>query len=129
MGEARLLGDALAWSAVGLVPFRFVMLQLRVFYALREGRTPTLINVFMVGTKVVLVLLAEANLHGNAAVISLNVSTSASYVVGAVVGHFLLRRRMGPLGFRTVGIGVAQVGLACVAGGLAAYGLVAWCAG
>jgi putative peptidoglycan lipid II flippase len=129
IGDARLIGDALAWSAFGLVPFAFVMLQLRVFYALREGRTPTLINIFMVGTKVVLVLLAEANLHGNAAVISLNVSTSASYVVGAVVGHFLLRRRMGPLGFRTVAIGVAQVGLACVAGGLAAYGLVAWCAG
>ena len=103
IGSARLIGDALAWSAFGLVPFAFVMLQLRVFYALRDGRTPTLINVCMVATKVVLVLLAQANLHGNAAVIALNVSTSASYVVGAVVGHVLLRRRMGPLGFRAIG--------------------------
>jgi putative peptidoglycan lipid II flippase len=127
IGSARLIGDALAWSAFGLVPFAFVMLQLRVFYALREGRTPTLINICMVSTKVLLVVLAQANLHGNAAVIALNVSTSASYVVGAVVGHVLLRRRMGPLGFRSIGGNVAQAAVACLAGGVAAYAVLAAC--
>src|SRR6201999_67943 len=97
ISDARLIGTSLAWCAFGLVPFAFVMLQLRVFYAMKDGRTPTLINAFMVLTKVALVVLAEANLHGDAAVIALNVSTSASYVVGAIVGHLLLRRRLGPL--------------------------------
>ena len=110
ISDARIIGNALAWSAFGLVPFAFVMLQLRVFYALQDGRTPTLINVFMVGTKVLLAVLAEANLHGDAAVIALNVSTSASYVVGAVIGQILLRRRLGPLGFRTVGRGTGPDG-------------------
>jgi putative peptidoglycan lipid II flippase len=81
----------------------------------------------MVGTKVVLVVLAQANLHGNAAVIALNVSTSASYVVGAGVGHVLLRRRMGPLGFRAIGGAIAQTALACAAGGVAAYAVLVWC--
>ena len=124
IGDARLIGVALAWSAFGLVPFAFVMLQLRVFYAMKDGRTPTLINIFMVGSKVVLVVVAEQILHGDAAVIALNVSTSASYVVGAVIGHFLLRRRMGGLGFRAVGGALTRIGLASLVGGLAAYGLV-----
>ena len=37
---ARLIGTALAASAFGLFPFALVMLQLRVFYAMRDGRTP-----------------------------------------------------------------------------------------
>jgi putative peptidoglycan lipid II flippase len=129
ISDARLIGDALAWSAFGLVPFAFVMLQLRVFYALQDGRTPTLINIFMVATKVLLVVLAQANLHGNTAVIALNVSTSASYVVGAVVGHILLRRRMGPLGFSAVASVIARATLACAAGGLAALAILLWCHG
>jgi putative peptidoglycan lipid II flippase len=126
ISDARLIGDALAWSAFGLVPFAFVMLQLRVFYALQDGRTPALINVFMVATKVLLVVLAEMNLHGDAAVIALNVSTSASYVVGAVVGHVLLRRRMGHLGFGAVARTSLQAGLASVVGGVVAYGVLVW---
>ena len=39
--EARLVGTTLAWAAFGLLPFAFVMLQLRVFYAMRDARTPT----------------------------------------------------------------------------------------
>ncbi len=79
----RLIGIALAVSAFGLFPFAMVMLQLRVFYAMRDGKTPTLINVFMVGTKVVLVLIAVHVFDTPARIAeSLTVATSASYVVG-----------------------------------------------
>ncbi|MFN2517771.1 MAG: murein biosynthesis integral membrane protein MurJ, partial [Jatrophihabitantaceae bacterium] len=115
LGGARLIGSTLALSAFGLVPFAIVMLQLRVFYALRDGRTPTLINVFMVGTKVVLVLVTDAifrapsgtnvNVHPSIPAVEwLNISTSLSYVVGAVVGHILLTRRLGRLGMRSVAV-------------------------
>jgi putative peptidoglycan lipid II flippase len=122
--DARLIGVALAWSAFGLVPFAFVMLQLRVFYAMKDGRTPTLINIFMVATKVVLVIVGEQVLHGDAAVIALNVSTSASYVIGAIIGHILLRRRMGPLGFGPVLNAVTKIGVASAVGGVVAFGFV-----
>ena len=56
---ARLIGTALAASAFGLFPFAMVMLQLRVFYAMRDGRTPTLINACMVGSKVAIVLVSR----------------------------------------------------------------------
>src|SRR5580693_7571738 len=64
IADARQYGVNLALAAFGLLPFAIVMLQLRVFYALREGRTPTLINVFMVGTKVLMVVLAAESLTG-----------------------------------------------------------------
>ncbi len=122
---ARLIGTALAISAFGLFPFALVMLQLRVFYAMRDGRTPTVINVFVVGTKVVLVLVATATLHGSAHIAeALTTATSLSYVVGAVVGHVTLTRKLGHLGFARVARTSAQVAAASTVGALVALAIV-----
>ncbi|HEU5265494.1 MAG TPA: murein biosynthesis integral membrane protein MurJ [Jatrophihabitans sp.] len=134
---ARLIGSALAWSAFGLFPFALVMLQLRVFYAMRDGRTPTLINVFMVATKIALVLIAneafqapagtDINVHPSTAAVEwLNTSTSLSYVVGAVAGHVLLSRRLGRLGFRRVLRTFAEIAVVSTLAALAAWGVVVW---
>jgi putative peptidoglycan lipid II flippase len=131
-GGARLIGSALAWSAFGLFPFALVMLQLRVFYAMRDGRTPTLINALMVGTKVVLVIMsneiyrapkgADVATHPSThAVEWLNISTSLSYVVGAIAGHILLTRRLGRLGFRRVLRTVVQIAVASAIAAAAAW--------
>jgi len=138
--EARVLGSALALSAFGLVFFAIVMLQLRVFYAMRDGRTPTYINIFMVATKVALVLITNAAygfprstradpLPSVAAVEWLNIATSVSFVVGAVVGHVLLSRRLGHLGYRSVAITAGRILLASAVGALAAWAIVAGCHG
>jgi putative peptidoglycan lipid II flippase len=121
---ARLIGTALAASAFGLFPFALVMLQLRVFYAMRDGRTPTLINVFMVGSKVAIVLVCANLFHDPAQIaVALTTATSASYVVGAVVGHVKLSRRLGHLGFSDVATTVLRVGIASAVGGLAAFAI------
>jgi putative peptidoglycan lipid II flippase len=117
LADARQIGVVLALGAFGLLPFAMVMLQMRVFYANRDARTPTLINVFMVTTKIVLVLIASQTLSGPHVIESLSVATSTSYVVGAYVGYLLLRRRYGNLGFRTV---ASTVGRACVASAVGA---------
>ncbi len=122
--NARLVGIALASAAFGLLPFALVMLQQRVFYAMRDARTPTFINIAMVATKVVLVLAASQLLHGRWIIISLTVSTSLSYLIGCVVGHLLLRRRFGGLGFRTVARSVSWVAMAAAAAGVAALAVV-----
>jgi len=135
VGGAHLIGSSLAWSAFGLYPFALVMLQLRVFYAMRDGRTPTVINAFMVATKVALVLVTNAmyhappgtdvNLHPSVTAVQwLNISTSLSYVIGAVVGHVVLTRQLGHLGLRPVVRTVVQIGLASAAGALAAWAAV-----
>jgi putative peptidoglycan lipid II flippase len=122
--EARLIGTTLALAAFGLLPFALVMLQMRVFYAMRDARTPTLINVCMVATKVGLVLIVAEVAHGDHVVEALNVATSVSYVVGAVLGYYLLTRRFGPLGFSRVLRTIVRVGIASIAGGAVALGAV-----
>jgi putative peptidoglycan lipid II flippase len=119
---ARLIGTALAASAFGLFPFALVMLQLRVFYAMRDGRTPALINAFMVGTKIAIVLVCSKVFDAPADIaVSLTVATSASYVVGALVGHVSLTRRLGHLGFRGVADTVVRVTVASVIGAAVAF--------
>ncbi|WP_407670664.1 murein biosynthesis integral membrane protein MurJ [Nocardia suismassiliense] len=119
---AGLIGTAIASSAFGLAPFALVMLQMRVFYAHNNTRTPTLINVAMVVTKVAVVACSVTVFSDGAVVVMLSVASSLSYVVGAIMGHVLLRRRYGLLGFSTVAVTFTRViwatagaGWSCVA--------------
>ncbi|MCW2525708.1 MAG: Integral rane protein MviN [Pseudonocardiales bacterium] len=114
--DSRYVGEVLAFSAFGLLPFALVMLQLRVFYATRDARTPTLINAFMVATKVVVILVYYYVVGGRSVLIVLAFSTSLSYLVGAIVGHVLLTRRFGRLGFGEVAMTVGRVGGATIGG-------------
>jgi putative peptidoglycan lipid II flippase len=138
IADAELLGSSLALSAFGLFPFALVMLQLRVFYAMRDGKTPTVINIFMVAVKIALVLTTSAvfaapagtdiDLHPSVhAVEWLNISTSLSYVLGAVIGHVLLTRRLGRLGFSQVVRTLVRISIPSLAGALAAYAVVRAC--
>jgi putative peptidoglycan lipid II flippase len=124
LSGARLVGIALAAGAFGLLPFALVMLQQRVFYAMRDARTPTGINVAMVGTKIVLLLLASLALHGRALIIALTVSTSLSYLAGMVTGQYLLRRRFGRLGFRPVLRTIGLIAVAAICGAVCALAVV-----
>jgi putative peptidoglycan lipid II flippase len=91
---------------------------------MRDGRTPTLINLCMVAVKVAIVLVC-ANLFDDPAkvAVALTTATSASYVVGALVGHVALTRRLGRLGFARVLSTVARVTVASALAAAAAFGV------
>ncbi|HEU0086945.1 MAG TPA: murein biosynthesis integral membrane protein MurJ [Pseudonocardiaceae bacterium] len=95
--DAERLGLALAVSAFGLLPYAVTMLQLRVFYALADARTPTMINAAMVAVKVPLLLACPVLLDPAAVVLGLTAVNSLSYLAGAVVGQVWLGRRLGQL--------------------------------
>jgi putative peptidoglycan lipid II flippase len=76
----------------------------------------------MVLAKIILVLLAREVFSGDAQVIALNVSTSLSYVLGAVLGHVLLTRRFGRLGFLAVTRIVGRIAIAAAIAGVVAWG-------
>jgi len=125
VGEAREVGTVLAVSAFGLVPFAITMLQLRVFYAIKDARTPTLVNVAMVAVKIVLSLGVATVLPDRHVVAGLAVATSVSYVVGAVLGEALLRRRLGHLDTRRLLRASGGVLVLSVLAGLAAWAVLA----
>ncbi len=126
---AAQLGAALSVSAFGLLPFGITMLQARVFYALTDSRTPTLIQLGTVAVKIPLMLLASALLPARDVVLGLTAANSASFLVGAVLGQLLLRRRLGRIPTRRVLGGVARSLLAALLAGLLAYAAVRLAAG
>lgn len=117
--SADLLGSTLSYSAFTLIPYALVLLHLRVFYAREEAWTPTFIIAGITGTKVVLsylaIYFASAPSH---VVILLGAANGCGFISGAVIGGFLLRRKLGPLGTREVmrtciwAIGSSLVGVA-----------------
>jgi putative peptidoglycan lipid II flippase len=122
---ARQVGVVLAASAFGLVPFAITMLQLRVFYAVQDARTPTLINVGMVAGKIVLCAIVALALPDRQVVTGLAVATSLSYVIGVLIGNRLLRQRFGRLGGRDVVRTTVRITVFSIAGGLAAWAMAA----
>jgi len=121
---ATLLGTALAVSAFGLLPFALTMLQLRVFYALTDSRTPTLIQLFTVAVKIPLLLLCPVFLAPGDVVLGLAAANSVSFVAGAVLGQVLLRRRLGRIPTGAVLTTIGRTLLASVVAVLIAYGVV-----
>ncbi len=95
--DARRLGDALAFSAFGILPYALVMLQLRVFYAMKDARTPTLIMIVMTLVKIPLLYLCRDQLKPEHVVIGVLLVNSLTFVVGAVLGQMWLWVRLGRL--------------------------------
>ena len=56
LDESLVLGATLAALIFGLVPFAVTLVQMRVFYAMKDARTPTLINAIMVAVRVPLLI-------------------------------------------------------------------------
>ncbi|MBE9376328.1 murein biosynthesis integral membrane protein MurJ [Saccharopolyspora sp. HNM0983] len=123
-------GDRLGWTlaaaALGIVPFAITMLQLRAFYAMKDARTPTWINVIMVAVRSGLCYLVLALATADDLVVGVAAAMSVSFLLGAVVGQLWLRTRLGRLETRRTIIGVLRallasaIGCACSAAAVAA---------
>ncbi|SNR75790.1 putative peptidoglycan lipid II flippase [Blastococcus mobilis] len=116
--QAAGIGTALAIGAFGLLPMAVTLLQLRVFYAMKDARTPTLIQIGMVAVRVPLLLAVPAVVGPDLVVAGLMLVTSITYVVGWVIGDVALRRRLGGLRTReTFGPVLRMAAAALIAGG------------
>ena len=122
--DARTVGFALALNAIGLVPFAMTLLHMRVFYALKDARTPTLINLIMLAVRTPVAILVSAIVAPEDVVPALGAVNALSFCVGAVVGQSLLRRKFGYLDtWRILRVSAVVCALAAAGAG-AAYGLV-----
>jgi putative peptidoglycan lipid II flippase len=92
--DAHLTGQVLVAFGVGLVPFSAFQMQLRAWLAMRDSRTPMLVNIAATAVNLGLdvVLYETLPLHDKA--IGLAAGYSASYVVGTVILAVKLRRRI-----------------------------------
>ncbi|WP_082860427.1 murein biosynthesis integral membrane protein MurJ [Alloactinosynnema sp. L-07] len=121
LDDAQRLGTALAFSAFGLLPYALVMLQLRVFYAMKDARTPTLIMIVMTAVKIPLLYMCGALVSPAQVVVGVMLVNSLTFVVGAVLGQMWLWVRLGNLHSKKVIAVIAKSVAAGVAGILAAW--------
>ncbi|MGY1718190.1 murein biosynthesis integral membrane protein MurJ [Blastococcus sp. SYSU DS0552] len=116
--EAQAIGTALAVGAFGLLPMAVTLLQLRVFYAMKDARTPTLIQIGMVAVRVPLLVLVPVVVEPELVVAGLMLVTSLTYVAGWVIGDLALRRRFGGLRTRETFTPLARIAAVSVVAGL-----------
>ncbi len=95
--EARYIGEVFGAFCVGLLPFMFTQLQLRVFYSFRENKTPAILGIVMLIVGVIGDLVALQVLSPTRTVVGLAFAYDLVALSGAILAWPLLLRRVGSL--------------------------------
>jgi putative peptidoglycan lipid II flippase len=111
--STSLLVPVLMVFVLGLVPFSTFQLILRAFYALQDTRTTFRVNLVSVGVNVVVDLLLFNLLPLRWKIPGLALGHATSYTVGSALLLYLMSRRIGGLGGRSI---LAAVGRMLAAG-------------
>lgn len=118
--DTTLTAAALGFSALAVLPNYLALLVTRAFLALQDQRIPMwlgLINAFL-NLGLNLLLIGPFGLAG------VTLSTALTWVVVTLVGWWLLRRRLGALGVLSLVRPLVIMGLASLACGLVAWGVM-----
>lgn len=113
--ETRAIAGVLAAMLLGLLPFGWLYLVNRVYYAYEDARTPFLFQVVVTVLATIFNLIAFT-VPPSATGIWVGVGQTVSNAVGAVLGFVVLRRRIGPLGLAGTVRQHVRLGLASAAG-------------
>jgi putative peptidoglycan lipid II flippase len=112
VASARYLGEIFAVFSLGLLPYMIFQLQLRVFYAMHDSRTPALIGLAAMTMNIGANLLALAILPPRLVVAGLGVGFGLANLTGAVIAWRVLSRRIGGLDGHTVASSLVRMHLA-----------------
>ncbi|MBO4204500.1 murein biosynthesis integral membrane protein MurJ [Micromonospora echinofusca] len=99
-------------AAIGLVPFAISQLFTFAFYALPDTRTPALINIPVVGLRVLVQIGLFAAFSATFAASGMMIGNAVSYVAAAVLSAWLLRGRVGRIGLGQIMATMGKVLLA-----------------
>lgn len=95
--SARYLGEVFAVFSLGLLPYMLFQLLLRVFYAMRDSRTPALIGVATMAVNIAANLTALAILPPRHVVAGLGAGFGLANLAGTIAAWWVLSRRIGGL--------------------------------
>jgi murein biosynthesis integral membrane protein MurJ len=116
IASARYVGEIFAVFSLGLLPYMLFQLQLRVFYAMHDSRTPALISVATMAINITANLVALAVLPPQHVVAGLGAGFGVANLVGAVIAWRVLSRRVGGLDGRRVGSALVRMNAAAIPG-------------
>jgi putative peptidoglycan lipid II flippase len=111
---AHATGWVIAVAGLGLVPFAISQLQLFAFYAMPDTKTPALVNLPVVAVRIVVDLLLFVILPATWVAAGLMGGNTISFVLAAMLGYWLLRRRVGALGLSAILSTIGRLAAAAV---------------
>ena len=92
--EARYMGLVFAVFCLGLLPYMIFQLQLRVFYALHDSKTPAFIGLVTMTVNIVANVIALHMLPPDRVVAGLGAGFGLANLVGMVISWRILTRRL-----------------------------------
>jgi putative peptidoglycan lipid II flippase len=116
IASARYVGEIFAVFSLGLLPFTLFQLQLRVFYAMHDSRTPALISVITMAINITANLVALAVLPPQHVVAGLGAGFGLASLTGSTIAWWVLSRRIGGLDGRRVGAALLRMNAAAIPG-------------
>ncbi len=119
--DAQQTGTVIALAGIGLVPYAISQMQLFAFYAMREQKTAALVSLPMAGVRIALNVLFYVVLPLSVVTASLMVANTVSYVVAAVIGYVILRRKVGLLGLTEMFRALGRLALAALIAAVPTY--------
>lgn len=126
--SVSLTGGVLFFYLIGVMGFGFRDFMNRSFHAIQDTRTPFLVACMVVGLNIVLNLILRVFMGAR----GLALATSIASYCGLVTMFFLLRRRLGLLGFKQIAPELGKIllsALGCAAACLVMRGLLPDAAG
>jgi putative peptidoglycan lipid II flippase len=115
IASARYLGEIFAVFSLGLLPYMVFQLQLRVFYAMHDSRTPALIGLVAMAVNIGANVVALHVLRPQQVVAGLGVGFGLANLTGAVIAWLVLSRRIGGLDGARVASSLVRMHLASLA--------------
>jgi putative peptidoglycan lipid II flippase len=119
------LGNVLFATMFGLIPFGFVFMFQRAFYALEDTRTPFVFTTIQIATHIVGSTILFFTMTSEFLVMSLAGLTSATILIQALAAYLFLRARIGRIGAPPKGEALSlRVQVAALVTALVGYGMI-----
>lgn len=115
------LGNVLIALIVGLLPFSFVFMMQRAFYALEDTRTPFIFTSVQIALHITGSITMSYLVPDEWLVVGLSLLTSTTVTVQALIAYNLLRRRIGSLKGQHIFTGTGYFAIAGVVAGVVGY--------
>ena len=118
------LGNVLVALIIGLLPFSFVFMMQRAFYALEDTRTPFIFTCVQIALHITGSLTLLNVMPKQWLVVGLSLLTSITVTVQAVLAYSLLRKRIGSLKGQHIFTGTGYFAIAGIVAGLCGYAML-----
>lgn len=118
------LGNVIVALMVGLVPFSFVYMIQRAFFALEDTRSPFVFTTIQISIHIIGSLTLGATVAKEWLVVSISVLTACSIVVQGLIGYLMLRKRIGGMGEGSIMRSLGGFVLAAIPSAAVGYGLL-----